>query len=128
MKNWSGHIIFDEKFQWIDLEKVFPEMWEIISSMTKQNSEEVQYDQLDLYLNLEEIKKNKKPFGYMREGSRYRLIFPSDRKEMIIFRGMLSDDLRDVVEEVSRILRAKKIKFSVEWDKMLLYEIRSRRK
>ncbi len=128
MKNWSGHIIFDEKFQWKDLEKPFPEIWEIISSRTKQNSEEIQYDQLDLYQNMEEIKNNKKPFGYIREGSRYRLLFPAERKEMIVFRGILSEDLRDVVDEITRVLRAKKVKFTVEWDKMLLYEIRSRRK
>lgn len=128
MKNWSGHIIFGDKFQWKDLEKPFPEIWEIISSMTKQNTDEIQYDQLDYHLNMEEIRKNKKPFGYMREGSRFRLIFPADKKEMIVFRGVLSDDLRDIVEDISRILRAKKIRFTVEWDNMILYELRSRRK
>lgn len=128
MKNFSGHIIFSDKFQWRELEQPFPEIWEIVSNQTKQNSEELQLDQLDLYLNLEEIRKNKKPFGYIREGARYRMTFPIDRKEMILFRGVVTEDLKDVVERVSKVLRDRKIKFSVDYDKMLLYKIRSRKK
>ena len=38
LKNWSGHIIFDSAFEWKDLEKAFPEIWDTIVSETKQRA------------------------------------------------------------------------------------------
>jgi hypothetical protein len=128
VKNWSGHIYFDEKFQWKSLDKAFPELWNIIASQTKQNVEEEQYDQVALEMNMIEIEKNKKPMGYNKEGSKYRMIFPQDTKEMIIYRGIPADDVREITEKILKILKNKKIKVSVDYDKMLLYEIRKRRK
>ncbi len=70
MKNWSGHIYFNDDFQWKDLEKAFPDIWEIIAGETKQNQEEAQYDQITLELNLAEIRNNKKPIGYIKDGAK----------------------------------------------------------
>ncbi len=128
MKNWSGHIYFNDDFQWKDMEKAFPEMWQLIESETKQNAEEAQYDEISLELNLNEIRKNKKPIGYIKEGVKYKLVFPSDTKEMIVYRGTLSEEIREITESLSKILKNKKIKHRVEYDKMILYEIRKRRK
>ncbi|EQB70523.1 MAG: hypothetical protein AMDU1_APLC00056G0002 [Thermoplasmatales archaeon A-plasma] len=128
MKNWSGHIYFTDEFHWKDLEKAFPEIWDIIAGETKQNQEEAQYDQITLELNLAEIGKDKKPIGYIKDGAKYRMVFPEDRKEMIIYRGGPSEEIRDIVESVTKVLKNKKIKFQVDYDKMLLYEIRKRRK
>ncbi|MEM0155110.1 MAG: hypothetical protein QW597_00710 [Thermoplasmataceae archaeon] len=128
MKNWSGHIYFDEKFQWKNLDKAFPELWNTIASQTKQNIEDEQYDQVSLELNMVEIEKNKKPMGYNKEGSKYRMIFPQDKKEMIIYRGIPAEDVREITEKATKILKNKKIKVSVDYDKMLLYDIRKRRK
>ena len=75
-----------------------------------------------------ELKKNKKPIGYIKDGAKFRLVFPRDRKEIIIFRGMMSEDIAGITESVSNILKEKKIKFKVAYDKMLLYEIHKRRK
>jgi hypothetical protein len=128
VKNWSGHIYFSDEFHWKDLEKAFPEIWDIIAGETKQNQEEAQYDQITLELNLAEIRKDKKPIGYIKDGAKYRMVFPEDRKEMIIYRGGPSEEIRDIVESVTKVLKNKKIKFQVDYDKMLLYEIRKRRK
>lgn len=128
MKNWSGHLYFDDKFQWKSLDKAFPELWGLISSETKQNVEEEQYDQVALELNMMEIEKNRKPIGYNKEGSKYRMIFPQDMKEMIIYRGVPSEDIRDITEKAQKILKNKKIKVTADYDKMLLYEIRKKRK
>ena len=128
MKNWSGHLYFDDKFQWKNLDKAFPELWDLISSETKQNVEEEQYDQVALELNMAEIEKNKKPMGYTKEGSKYRMIFPQNMKEMIIYRGVPSEDIREITEKVQKILKNKKIRTTVDYDKMLLYDIRKRRK
>lgn len=128
MKNWSGHIYLNDDFQWKDLEKAFPEIWDLIASETKQNAEEIQYDQISLELNLAELRKNLKPIGYIKEGVKYRLVFPAESREIIIFRGTLSEDIREITEGVSKILKNKKIKHRVDYDKMVLYEIRKRRK
>lgn len=66
--------------------------------------------------------------GYIKDGAKYRMVFPEDRKEMIIYRGGPTEEIRDIVESVTKILKNKKIKFQVDYDKMLLYEIRKRRK
>jgi len=128
VKNWSGHIYFNDDFQWKDLEKAFPDIWEIIAGETKQNQEEAQYDQITLELNLAEIRNNKKPIGYIKDGAKYKMVFPEDRKEMIIYRGMPSEDIKEITESISKILKNKKVKYQIEYDKMLLYEIRKRRK
>ncbi len=127
MKNWSGHIYFDDKFEWAKLEKVFPEIYDLIVEQ-KKNPEEQQFDQVMLQLNLEEIKKNKKPLGYIKEDAKYRMIFPLDRKSIIIYRGVLSEDIRNITEEIAKILRNRKIKFDIDYDKMILYEIRKLKK
>ncbi len=59
MKNYSGHIIFEEGFQWKDLEKYFPDIWDIVESESKVNAEEKQFDDILLELNMEEIRKIK---------------------------------------------------------------------
>ncbi len=128
MKNWSGHIYFDSSMQWKELEKPFPEMWETIVKETKQNQEEVQYDQLTLELNMEEIRNNRKPIGYLKDGAKYKMVFPMDRKEIIIFRGILSEDIKEVTESIAKILKNKKVKTTVDYDRMLLYEIKKRKK
>ncbi len=56
------------------------------------------------------------------------MVFPEDRKEMIIYRGMPSEDIKEITESISKILKNKKVKHQIEYDKMLLYEIRKRRK
>ncbi len=128
MKNWSGHFIFDPSFQWKDLEKAFPSIWEIVENESKGNQEETQMDQINVELNLDEIRKNSKPMGFIRDGARVRLVFPVDRKEMIIFRGVPSESIRELSEQIGKILKAKKIKYTLSYDKMLLSVIKSRKK
>ena len=128
MKNWSGHFVFDPSFQWKDLEKAFPSIWEIVENESKGNQEETQMDQINVELNLDEIRKNSKPMGFIRDGARVRLVFPVDRKEMIIFRGVPSESIRELSEQIGKILKAKKIKYTLNYDKMLLSVIKSRKK
>ena len=128
MKNWSGHIQFDDKFEWKDLSKAFPEIWEIITKESKLNLEDANYDQLNLDLNMKEIGKNKKPYGYLRDGAKFRLIFPIDQKEMIVYRGMPSEQIKDLTEAIAKVLKSKKIKFTIAYDKMILIDVKSRRR
>lgn len=128
MKNWSGHIHFDDDFEWSGLEKAFPEVWETVTKETKQNQEEAQYDSLYLELNQEEIRKNRKPVGFTKEGAKFKMVFPLDTKELIIYRGLMSEDIKDITERVAKILKARKVKFTVDYDTMFLYDVKRRKK
>ncbi len=128
MKNWSGHIYFDDDFEWKNLDRAFPDIWDTVTRETKQNQEEAQYDTLYLELNRDELRKNKKPIGYTKEGAKFRMVFPLDKKELIIYRGMMSDDIKDITEKIAKILKNKKIRNSVEFDRMFLYDVKRRKK
>ncbi|MCL4315232.1 MAG: hypothetical protein M1454_05875 [Candidatus Thermoplasmatota archaeon] len=128
MKNWSIHFVFDQKFQWKKLEKVFPEIWEMLSKESKLNQEEQTYDNAALELNMREIRNDRKPQGYVRDGAKFRLAFPVDRKEMILYRGFPVENLKETGDVIAKMLKAKGIKFTLEFDKMLLQEIKSRKK
>ncbi len=123
MKNYSGHIIFEDNFKWKDLEKYFPDMWEIVEEESKLNAEEKQFDDILLELNLEELRRNKKPFGYRRENTRFRMIFPQDKKELTIYRNSPAEEIEELTEKVAHEIRNKKIKYTVKYDDMLFYRI-----
>jgi len=127
MKTWSGHIYFDDKFEWSRLEKAFPDIYSLIVE-NKKNPEDQQFDQVLLQLNLEEIHRNKKPIGYIKDDAKYKLVFPLDRKEMIVYRGVVSDEVREKTEEIEKVLKSKKIRYTVDYDKMILYQIRKAKK
>ncbi|WMT51892.1 MAG: hypothetical protein RE471_03190 [Ferroplasma sp.] len=126
MKNYSGHIIFEDNFQWRDLEKYFPDIWEIVESESKLNAEEKQYDDILLELNMEEIRKNKKPFGYRRENTRFKMIFPQDKKELTIYRNIISEEIEDLTEKVAHEIRNKKIKYTIEYDQLLSSKLKKK--
>ncbi len=126
MKNYSGHIIFEDNFQWKDLEKYFPDIWEIVESESKLNVEEKQYDDILLELNMEEMRKNKKPFGYRRENTRFKMIFPQDKKELTIYRNIISEEIEELTEKVAREIRNKKIKYTIAYDQLLSTKLKKK--
>lgn len=128
MKNWSAHFVFDVNFQWKTLEKCFTDIFNVIKGDKKITQEEEQVIMVKLELNLREIQNNKKPLGFHSDDTELTMIFPLDRKEMIISHYNPSESVTEAAEKISKILKAKKIKFSLEFDKMKLIEvIRSRR-
>ncbi len=126
MKNYSGHIIFEENFQWKDLEKYFPDMWEIIEGESKLNPEDKQFDDILLELNMEEIRKNRKPFGYRRENTRFKMIFPQDKKELTIYRNIISEEIEGLTEKVAHEIRNKKIKYNLKYDQMISIKLKKK--
>ena len=126
MKNYSGHIIFEDNFQWKDLEKYLPDIWEIVESESKLNAEEKQYDDVLLELNMEELRKNKKPFGYRRENTRFKMIFPQDKKELTIYRNIISEEIEELTEKVAHEIRNKKIKYTIEYDQLLSTKLKKK--
>jgi len=128
VKNWSAHFKFDDTFQWKTLEKCFPEIMDVIKGDKKIPQEEEQIIMVRLELNMREIQNNKKPIGFHSEETNLNLIFPIDRKEMIIAHYNPSESVSEAADKISKILKAKKIKFTLEFDQMKLIElVRNRR-
>lgn len=71
--------------------------------------------------NLRDLRLNRKPEGYNREGS-MRLIFPiSDDVEFYIYGRGKTVEVARVTEQVSRVLQKYRLKHTIEWDRLLLF-------
>lgn len=127
MKNWSGHIIFPEEFEWKSLEKSFKGLMELFFEETGEMEEEPEHRDVLIYINMIDIKNNRKPEGYNREG-KLRMIFPLHKKEITILSPLPEPYVRDVSESLSRYLNGKKIKHNLEFDLMKYTEYRKKRK
>jgi hypothetical protein len=123
VKNWSVHFYFDEDFAWKSLDKAFPEIFEIVKGDKPFLPEDELQVQVKFELNVREILNDKKPLGFYSEQTDLTLVFPLERKEMIISRMSPSELIHDVAEKVSKVLKTKKIKFKIDYDKMLLIEV-----
>jgi len=127
LKNWSGHIIFPENFEWKQLEKSFRGMMELFFRETGEMEDEPDHREVIILLNMQDIKNNRKPEGYNREG-KLRMIFPLHRKEITILSQLPENYVRDVSESISKYLIGKKIRHTLEFDQMKYTEFRKKRK
>ncbi len=128
MKIWNSHIIMDKNIKWKDLEPVWGEMLRMFFEETRQFRDDPEQIDIIVEENMVDIKNNRKPEGYNREG-RMRIIVPiSDKREFFIYRGVYSDEVRTVTEKVSKFLAENEIKHKVEWNDMLLYHMKKRRR
>ena len=127
MKYWNGHIVM-KKVDWKDLEGTWCEMIEMFLQETKQFRDNPENIKVIVEENRIDIKNNRKPEGYNREG-KMRIVVPrSDKKEFFIYRGVYSDDVRVITEKISKFLAEKGVKHSVEWNDMLLFKLKKRRR
>ncbi len=60
-----------------------------------------------------DLERNKKPEGYNRKG-KVRLVFPMDRKEFYIKTYTKSTDLSHIADNISNMLTAAGINFTVK--------------
>lgn len=127
MKNWSGHIIFPANFEWKHLEKSFRGMMELFFRETNEMEDELDHRDVIILLNMLDIKNNRKPEGYTREG-KLRMIFPLNRKEITVLSPLPEGYVRDVSEEISKYLTSKKIRHILEFDQMKYTAYRKKRK
>ncbi len=123
MKNWSIHFYFDENFDWKIFEKAFEETFELVKGEKKLLPEDEQQVVVKYELNLREIRNGKKPIGFYSDQTDLSIIFPTDRKEMIISRLSPSENIHEIGEKIGKILKSKKIKFKADYDKMLLINV-----
>ncbi|MCK5548637.1 MAG: hypothetical protein KAI64_06455 [Thermoplasmata archaeon] len=123
MKPRSGHIAFPKKIKFKDLIPAFRELLTKFLNETGQAPEEKEILNLLIEENVRELKMNRKPEGYNRQGANTRLIFPiSDRVEFYVYGGAKSLEVMRITELLSRILNKKKLKHSVEWDKLIMFK------
>ena len=128
MKNWSAHFIFDPSFKWKNLEKVFPDIFHVIKGEKELSQEEEQHYTVKLELNMREISNDKKPIGFHSEETGLTLIFPLEKTEMTVTYNYSSESVYDAAEAISKLLKTKKIKFKLDYDRMKLIEIIKDRK
>ena len=128
MKIWNSHIILEKNLKWKDLDPVWGDMLRMFFEESRQFRDEPEQIDIIVEENMVDIKNNRKPEGYNREG-RMRIVVPiSDKREFFIYRGVYSDEIRTVTEKVSKFLAEKGIKHKVEWNDMMLYKMKKRRR
>jgi len=128
MKIWNSHIIMEKNVKWKDLENVWGDMLRMFFEETRQFRDDPEQIDIIVEENMVDIKNNRKPEGFNRDG-RMRIVVPmSDKREFFIYRGVYSDEIRTITEKVSKFLAEKGIKHRVEWNDMMLYQMKKRRR
>ncbi len=121
MRARSGHIKFDKKVKWKNLVPAFKPMFLKFLEETQQLPEDLESVEVLVEENLRDLRLNRKPEGYNREGI-MRMIFPisSDVEFYIYGRGKTLEVAR-VTEQVSHVLQKYRLKHTIEWDKLRLF-------
>ncbi len=122
MRARSAHFIFDKKVKFKDLAGSFKELFMTFLEETGQMPrEEPEYAEILLEVNLRDLREDRKPEGYNREGT-MRMMFPiSDRVEFYIYARAKSAEVPRVGEVLSKVLTKAGLKHKLEWDQMLLF-------
>ena len=123
MKVRSGHILFDRKVTYKQLLPAFRSMFLKFLEETQQMPEDPESLEVLLEENLRDLRHGRKPEGYNREGT-MRLIFPitDKRIEMYVYSKNRTPDVPRIVEMISRMFLKARLKHTVEWDKLVLYQ------
>ena len=121
MRARSGHIKFDKKVKWKNLVPAFKPMFLKFLEETQQLPEDMESVEVLVEENLRDLRLNRKPEGYNREGV-MRMVFPiSNDVEFYIYGGGKPVEVARVTEQVSRVLQKYRLKHTIEWDKLLLF-------
>ncbi|HYS71258.1 MAG TPA: hypothetical protein VEM95_02440 [Thermoplasmata archaeon] len=123
MKVRSGHVLFDRKVTYKQLLPTFRAMFLKFLEETQQMPEDPEGLEVLLEENLRDLRRGRKPEGYNREGT-MRLIFPltDKRIEMYVYSKTRTADVPRVIEMLSRMLQKARLKHTIEWDKLVLYQ------
>ncbi len=117
----SGHIVFDRSVTWKKLVPAFRPMYLKFLEESEQMPQDPEILMVLIEENLRDLKANRKPEGFNREGT-MRMIFPiSDRAEFYLYSRSKPTDIARVTEQLSRVLQKYRLKHAVEWDKLLAF-------
>ncbi|MEM0129215.1 MAG: hypothetical protein QXG65_03520 [Thermoplasmata archaeon] len=126
VKARSGHILLDPKRHFHDLVKVYPEihkrMVEINRPFVKEG--ESILPEVLLEENLRDLKADRKPMGYNRaDAFGMRLVFPIVEERRIEFyfsKAIRCQEVVQITEQTSQLLRRRGIRHTVEYDRYSL--------
>ncbi len=121
MRARSGHFTFAKKVRFADLEPVYRELFTLFLEESGQTRDDPEFMEIILEENLRDLRKDRKPEGFNREGT-IRLIFPiSDGVEFYIYSRSKGLEVPRVAEALSQFLRKKRLKHELTWDNLLLF-------
>ncbi len=121
MRARSGHIKFDKKVRWKNLVPAFKPMFLKFLEETQQLPEDMESVEVLVEENFRDLRLNRKPEGYNREGM-MRMVFPiSNEVEFYIYGRGKTVEVARVTEQVSRVLQKYRLKHTIEWDKLRLF-------
>ena len=114
----SGHIVFDRSVTWRKLVPVFRPLFLKFLEESEQMPQDPEILTVLLEENLRDLKANRKPEGYNREGS-MRMIFPiSEKVEFYVYSRTKPTDVARVAEQLSRVLQKYRLRHGIEWDRL----------
>ena len=118
MRVRSGHIKFDQKVKWKNLVPAFKPLFLKFLEETQQLPEDMESVDVLIEENLRDLRSNRKPEGYNREGL-MRMMFPiSGQVEFYLYGRGKTIEVARVTEQMSRVLQKYRLKHSIEWDQL----------
>jgi hypothetical protein len=126
VKARSGHILLDPKRSFRDLVRVYPEIHRRVVEMNRPFVKDTDPLPPEVLLeeNLRDLKGGRKPAGYNRQDVfGLRLIFPigDDRRvEFYFAKPSRCQEVVQVTEQVSALLRRRGLRHTVEYDRLPL--------
>ncbi|HEV2316734.1 MAG TPA: hypothetical protein VGV89_04075 [Thermoplasmata archaeon] len=126
VKARSGHIILESRRSYKDLLRVYPEIHKKVVEANRPFMKETEplLPEVLLEENLRDIKANRKPAGYNRQDAAgMRLVFPiplDGKAEFYFLKPARVQEIVQVTERVSQLLRRRGIKHTVEYDRLPL--------
>ncbi|MFQ5552911.1 MAG: hypothetical protein ACE5EW_04250 [Thermoplasmata archaeon] len=119
MRARSGHIVLHPKVRFGDLEPLFRDLFSLFLEESEQTRDDPEFFEIILEENLRDLRNDRKPEGFNRDGT-MRLIFPlSERKEFYLYASSRSVEVPRVTQALSQFLQQNKIRHEVEWDGLL---------
>jgi len=130
VKARSGHILLEGRRSYKDLVRVYPEIHKRVVEANRPFMKEAEplLPEVLLDENLRDLKRDRKPAGYNRQDAAgIRLIFPipaDGRPEFYFYKAFRAQEVVQITEQVSTLLRRRSIKHSVEYDRLQLGAVR----
>ncbi len=123
MAKTSVHYILKDGSDYKDLAPVFQDVLMTVLSAADQVPEEEEFTMI-LHLNLDDLRENRKPEGYLRK-ARVRIVFPTDRKEFYV-QSYSSKyvDLAVIKNKVAEILTGAGVKFDITEDDDIKFDLK----
>ncbi len=124
MKANTGHIIFKEGIEYVNLAEHMEEIMNMFFLESEQVPEDEEYAEMLKTLNRTYLEMNQKPEGYNRPG-RMRLIFPlrnDDRVEMYLSGTGNNMEVMRVTETFSAFFTSLGMEHEVKWDQIMKKE------